>query len=137
MKDNDQKEMKEFNISKDISDYELLQFIQCIEENDMIKAPIQMKEEILKKSKSPVIRIAVESKKVSKKVQFFWYSLKISAAVAIALTLLIFISIPANFVPSVKTGPVNKEWNITEKIYDRSTQVSDILYKFSNKILFF
>ena len=137
MKDDDQKEMKEFNISKDISDYELLQFIQGVEKNDMIKAPIQMKEEILKKSKSPVIQIAVESKKVSKKVQFFWYSLKISAAVAIALTLLIFISIPANFVPSVKTGPVNKEWNITEKIYDRSTQVSDILYKFSNKILFF
>ena len=137
MKDDDQKEMKEFNISKDISDYELLQFIQCVEENDMIKAPIQMKEEILKKSKSPVIRIAVESKKVSKKVQLFWYSLKISAAVAIALTLLIFISIPANFVPSVKTGPVNKEWNITEKIYDRSTQVTNILGKFSDKILFF
>lgn len=137
MKDDDQKEMKEFNISKDISDYELLQFIQCVEENDMIKAPIQMKEEILKKSKSPVIRIAVESKKVSKKVQLFWYSLKISAAVAIALTLLIFISIPANIVPSVKTGPVKKEWNITEKIYDRSTQVTNILGKFSDKILFF
>ncbi len=137
MKDDDQKEVKEFNISKDISDYELLRFIQCVEENDMIKAPIQMKEEILKKSKSPVIRIAVESKKVSKKVQLFWYSLKISAAVAIALTLLIFISIPANIVPSVKTGPVKKEWNITEKIYDRSTQVTNILGKFSDKILFF
>ena len=137
MKDDDQKEMKEFNISKDISDYELLQFIQCVEENDMIKAPAQMKEEIIKTSKSPIIRIAVESKKVSKKVQFFWYSLKISAAVAIALTLLIFISIPTNFVPSVKTGPVKKEWNITEKIYDRSTQVTDVLGKFSDKILFF
>lgn len=137
MKDDDQKEMKEFNISKDISDYELLQFIQCVEENDMIKAPAQMKEEIIKMSKSPIIRIAVESKKVSKKVQFFWYSLKISAAVAIALTLLIFINIPANFVPSVKTGTVKKEWNITEKIYNKSTQVTDILGKFSDKILFF
>ena len=137
MKDDNQKEMKEFNISEDMSDYELLQFIQRVEENDMIKAPAQMKEEIIKMSKSPVIRIAVESKRVSKKVQFFWYSLKISAAVAIALTLLIFINLPADFVSSVNTHPVEKEWNITEKIYNKSTQVTNTLGKFSDKILFF
>ncbi len=67
--DNQISENKEFRISKEMSDYELLEFVQAVEKNEMLIAPVYMKDNIMKRSNNPVIRIAAESKKVSKKIQ--------------------------------------------------------------------
>ncbi len=133
--DNQISENKEFRISKEMSDYELLEFVQAVEKNEMLIAPVYMKDNIMKRSNNPVIRIAAESKKVSKKIQLFWYSLKISAAVVIALSLLIFIGMPKDFIPQVKQEEIRKEFDFAEKLYQKSVQVTSSLENVSNKII--
>ena len=127
----------ELKFTKEMNEYEIMQLIESVEENELLHAPTHMKEEILLKSKSPVIQLAIESKRVSKKVQLFWYSLKISAAVVVALTLLVFLNMPKDFIPlQVQQNSEKMEWNLTEKLYRESTQVTSILGDISEQILF-
>lgn len=124
-------------ITKEMSDYELMQFIQSVEKDSLIKAPAHMKEEILLKSRKPVVALEVETKKVSKKVQLLLYGLKVSAVAAAALTLLVFSSFPMDSVVEKlpKTEETKREWNITENLYKGSNKVTSILGNVADKMV--
>ncbi len=63
------------------------------------------------------------------------YSLKISPAFVIALSLLIFIGMPKDFIPQVKQEEIRKEFDFAEKLYQKSVQVTSSLENVSNKII--
>lgn len=64
------------------------ELIRQVEEEGLIKAPAHMKQEILERSQRVDYQLAVTSRKVSKQMQLFFYSLKVGAAVVTALFLL-------------------------------------------------
>ena len=126
-----------YSLKKDMSDYELMQFIESIEENSLIKAPAHMKEEIMQKSKNPMVQITVETKRVSKKLQLFLYGLKVSAVAAAALTLLVVSSIPMNNAtePKPREPEKRQEFNITESLLNGSNKVTGFLGNVADKMI--
>ncbi len=134
----EQKDMVQelLNCKTSLDDAQLMELISEVEANEMLQAPAHMKEEILQKMKNPAVVLTVQTKKVSKKVQLFLYSLKISTAVAVALTAIVAISMPVDtvkIVPSQETS--RQEWNITERIYEKSNSITTLLGDFSNQML--
>lgn len=67
------------------------QLIRQVEAEGLIKAPAHMKQEILERSRRVDYQLAVTTKKASKQMQLFFYSLKVGAAVATALFLLFMV----------------------------------------------
>ena len=67
------------------------QLIRQVEKEGLIKAPAHMKQEILERSKRLDYQLAVTTRKVSKQMQLFFYSLKVGAAVVTALFLLFMV----------------------------------------------
>ncbi len=126
---------EEFHISKEMSDAELMQFIQSVEENDMIVAPSYLKESILQKSKSPIVQLTVETRKVSKNVQLFFYGLKVSAAAAAAITLLVFSTFQKDYaIPEFDRQISNKEWDVTGKIFRGTTELTNKIGSFTDQM---
>lgn len=124
------------NCKTSLDDAQLMELMSEVEANEMLRAPAHMKEEILQKMKNPAVVLTVQTKKASKKVQLFLYSLKISTAVAVALTAIVAISMPVDtvkIVPSQETS--RQEWNITERIYEKSNSITTLLDEFSNQML--
>ena len=83
---------------QDMLDAYTLDLIWQVESEGLIKAPVHMKAEILERSQRPDYQIALQTRQISKKMQFFFYSLKVGAAVVTALLLLFMIpkEIPQN-----------------------------------------
>mgnify|MGYP006865384928 CR=1 FL=1 len=67
------------------------QIIRRVEAEGLIKAPAHMKQEILERSERIDYQLAVTTRKVSRQMQLFFYSLKVGAAVATALFLLFMV----------------------------------------------
>lgn len=65
--------------------------IRQAEEEGLISAPVHMKQEILKRSQSLDYQISVQARQISKRMQFLLYSMKVGAAVAMALFLLFMV----------------------------------------------
>lgn len=119
-----------------MSDYELLQYVAAIEQDNMLHAPVYMKDEILRKSQSPVVQLTVTTQKMSKKMQLFRYSLRVSAAVVGALAFLVVLSMPSDFVTShiPKKEGTKTEWNIANTLYSGSNQVTSFLDDITSSI---
>lgn len=75
---------------RDLDDY-TEQLIRQAEAEGLIKAPAHMKQEILERSRRMDYQMAVTTRKVSKQMQLFFYSLKVGAAVVTALFLLLMV----------------------------------------------
>ena len=131
------KQNKKYSLSNDMSEFELMQFIQAVENDSMLKAPSNMKDEILKKSKKPVVAMEIGTKKVSKKLQLFLYGLKVSAVAAAALTLLVLSSYPMDSIMEKlpKKEEAKQEWNITENLYEGSNRVTSILGNVADRMI--
>ena len=67
------------------------QIIRQVEAEGLIKAPAHMKQEILERSERIDYQLAVTTRKVSRQMQLFFYSLKVGAAVVTALFLLFMV----------------------------------------------
>ncbi|MCI9384696.1 MAG: hypothetical protein HFI24_10930, partial [Lachnospiraceae bacterium] len=80
----------EYDKIKDLDAY-TEQLIRQVEKEGLIKAPAHMKQEILERSKRLDYQLAVTTRKVSKQMQLFFYSLKVGAAVVTALFLLFMV----------------------------------------------
>lgn len=65
--------------------------IRQVEEEGLIPAPAHMKQEILKCSQSLEYQVRVQTRQIPKKLQFFFYSMKVGAAVVTALFLLFMV----------------------------------------------
>ena len=80
----------EYEKIRDLDDY-TEQLIRQVEAEGLIKAPAHMKQEILERSRRMDYQMAVTTRKVSKQMQLFFYSLKVGAAVVTALFLLFMV----------------------------------------------
>ncbi|MEG0813560.1 MAG: hypothetical protein RSE05_03875 [Clostridium sp.] len=72
--------------SEELADY--------IERYELITAPKHLKDSILEQSHQPSVQLIAGSNQISKKLQFFYFTLKVSGAVLCALMML---SIVPNF----------------------------------------
>lgn len=126
-------------IKENMSDAELDAFILYIEETEMLNAPKNLKQRILDESRKEKVQINSlnetkrKMKKMSAKVEFFTYTLKISAAIAAAIFLLAFIdtdSVPAFSEPK---RDMERKTMVTF-LNEKSNEWSDKLNQFSNML---
>lgn len=132
-------------IKEKMSDEQMEAFIAYIEENEMIQAPKNLKEKILQERENEASRIKAakimtqkiitqkKMKKASAKAQFFIYSLKISAAMAAAVLLLIFIDTDSTPVFSVPKQDMERK-SIVALLNEKSNEWSSKLNQFSNML---
>lgn len=94
-----------------------LELIRQVEAEGLLKAPVHMKAEILERAKRPEYQIALQTRRISRKMQFLFYSLKVGAAVATALLLLFAVprEIPQNDGFYAKEPGVKREASIGEQ----------------------
>ena len=65
--------------------------IRQVEAEGLISAPVHMKQEILERSRSLDYQLRVQTRQIPKKLQFLYYSLKVGAAVVMALFLVMMV----------------------------------------------
>ena len=65
--------------------------LRQVEAEGLIPAPAHMKQEILERSRSLDYQIRVQTRQIPKKLQFLYYSLKVGAAVVMALFLVMMV----------------------------------------------
>lgn len=108
-------------------------FLLYIEENEMITAPKNLKDKILNEFEVREMQMesARKRKNMSAKVQFWLYSLKISAAVAAAIFLLAFVDTNSIFAPSVSKKDTDRKTMVTF-LNEKSNQWSSKLSSFSD-----
>jgi uncharacterized protein YuzB (UPF0349 family) len=109
-------------------------------EGEMITAPRDLKENILKATKRPEVQLAIKVKQTSKRMQLLLYSLKVGTATIGALLLLVFTMNFSNFSSTENVSkyfPNNTEDNIsmTTTIKDIMNSISDSMLDFSNNII--
>lgn len=122
-------------IKKNMSDEEMDAFLLYIEEMEMIEAPGNLKEKILRESENKKIQTELEQKRKqhSAKIQFLLYSLKISAGVIAAVFLLAFIdtdSITAFSMPE----RINERKTVVTYLNEKSNEWSYKLNQFSKML---
>lgn len=64
------------------------QFADYIEQQELLTAPVHLKSSVLERCKDLDVRIIAGSNQLSKRLQLFYFSLKVGAAVLCALTML-------------------------------------------------
>lgn len=107
---------------------------------DLIPAPRDMKENILKATKRPDIQIAVKSREVSKRIQLLLYSLKVGTAAIAAIALLV---LSMNFqtilsdAKSFNYSSISRENKtpLTDTIRENMNNISKNILDFSNNII--
>lgn len=116
-----------------LDDYELDMFIKMIEKDYLIQAPKQLKKEILTASKSLQVQSALAKNRASARIELFWYSLKITAAVAGSL---FFFSAIDRGIPIIRPE-INwtPQISVVEMMDQGSSQVTGMLSKFADKIV--
>lgn len=120
-------------IKENMTDQEMDAFVSYIEENEMISAPKNLKDKILNQSNNQKVQMELKKKQkdMSAKVQFWLYSLKISAAVIAAVFLLAFIDTDFILVSTVSKKDTDRKTIVTylnEKSNQWSSKLSN-LYK--------
>jgi hypothetical protein len=120
------------------------QFAACFSE-ELISAPRDMKENILKAVKRPETQLAVTVKETSKKMQLFIYSLKVGTATIAALLLLLLSVNLTNFAVSpdkwaqqsdTETTDKNEEnVPLTSAIRNEMDSICNNILDFSNSIM--
>ena len=123
---------KRFLVSKEMSDAELLLFIQNVEETALYQAPENMKEQIMIEMNRIDIQFAVRKSAVSKNIQFWIYSLKISAAMICAISFLLLGNLDSFL--NVQKEKKEEKISITSLLHEKSNGWSEDLQNFSNGI---
>lgn len=75
-------------------------------ELEPLHAPARMKSEIMEKLNRPGVKLAAQSCRLSRRLEFFYYSLRVGAAVLCSLTLLSVVSpaLPGSLAPSAASS---------------------------------
>ena len=97
---------------------------------EMITAPRDLKDNILKATKRPEVQLVIKAKETSKRMQLFLYSLKVGTATIGALLLLVF---TMNF-SGVGNTPKDFYNNNKDKI-SMTTTIKDVMDTISNSML--
>ncbi|MDF2941496.1 MAG: hypothetical protein K0S01_354 [Herbinix sp.] len=102
---------------------------------EMITAPRDLKDNILKATKRPEIQLAIKAKETSKRMQLFLYSLKVGTATIGALLLLV---LTMNFSNFSNTGYEPKDfYNSSEDKISMTTTIKNVMDNISNSMLDF
>jgi hypothetical protein len=109
----------------------------------LIKAPLDLKANILKATKLPEVQIAAKVKETSKRMQLFLYSLKVGTATVCALLLLLFtmnyskIPIKLNL-PEITAVQMTTETkdniSLSSKMRDKIDTIGNNMLDFTNDI---
>lgn len=112
------------NRKKEESYRDTLELIRQVEAEGLIRAPGHMKEEILKRSERIDYRLSVQTKKLSKNAEFLLYSMKVSAAVVMALFMIFLV--PADL-SVIKEAPVQgREQSIGERMDEEIREMNQM-----------
>ena len=120
------------------------QFASMMSE-DLMEAPKEMKENILRATRRPEVQLEVRLKKTSRRMQLFLYSLKVTAATAAALLILIFtmrytdmtpdLTKPDHIITSAVEAKQGNYVPITAVIRDNLDTLNKSILNFSNNIM--
>ena len=118
-------------------DYCMEQFADYIEEQELLSAPRYLKEDILKKSRQLDVQIVAKSNQASKKLELFYYALKVGFATVFALVFLIMA--PSLAGPSFSTGIAHasgthyREAKPFSRLYEQALDITDIINGITNQ----
>jgi hypothetical protein len=110
-----------------ISDLELNKLIQEVENHSMAKAPKNMKEAIIKRSKCFDVKMVRKKYQMSKEMQLFFYSFKVVTAVFWALVLL-------NLAGAVKPMEISQEVSTLKSTQSVTLVINETTTKWSGSI---
>lgn len=111
----------------------------CLSE-EIIVAPRDMKDNILRATKRPEVQLVTKARETSKRVQLLWYSLKVGTATVGALLLLLLVmnfSEPGTMSQVPRNIPISNKstYSLPEAIRDNMDHISSKMLDFSNKIM--
>ncbi len=112
----------------------------------MLPAPRDLKDNILTATRRPEVQLAIKARETSKRMQLFFYSLKVTTATVAALLMLI-LTMNASYLPDSGTtqpenpglheGPFSAEehFSLSDTLRDKMYKLSDSMQDFSNNII--
>ena len=105
------------------------QLIRQTEAEGLIKAPAHMKQEILERSRRVDYQLAITTKRLSKQMQLFFYSLKVGAAVAAALFLLFMVpkELPQTEPMAPREAARQQEETLNRRLNNGMQEISQML----------
>lgn len=138
----DLKEQKEM-LAKKTEQEEWIQILERLSSNENLdvqmsasrQAPAYLKEQILERKAMADVQAAAAVHRTSKKMQLFYYSLKTAVAVAAALLLLFSVSGYEENRVAAPTKKENVAGQLTRKMNDGSSRITDFLSEFSYRIV--
>jgi len=112
-------------------------------EEEIIKAPMDMKSNILKAVKRPDVQLAVKASETSKRMQLFLYSLKVgTATIGALIVLMLTLNFSNNITNAVqwsmpRSVPISEEskTSLTFEIRKNMDNLSNSITKLSNNIM--
>lgn len=112
-------------------DFCVEQFADYIEAQELLAAPRYLKEDILKRSHQFEVQIVAKSNQVSKKLELFYYTLKVGFAAVFAIAFLAIapsLTSPA-FPTPIAYGPVSQsqEPRPFSRLFDGALRITDKL----------
>lgn len=110
---------------------------------ELLKAPRDLKANILRATRRPEVQIEVKARETSKRMQLFLYSLKVCTATVCALLLLLFsmniysVSVPWNTADHISSEEEQEHINksLTSAIRDGVDKINSSMLNFSNTII--
>lgn len=118
-------------------DFCMEQFADYMEDQELLAAPRYLKEDILKRSQQFEVQIIAKSNQASKKLELFYYALKVGFAAVFAIAFLVIapsLTSPS-FSPKIDYGPVSQSQNQPfERLFQGVEHITNRLNDFTNQL---
>lgn len=122
-----------------LTEKELHALIAEVEASGMLRPPVDFKQNVMEKTKRADVQLIVQTQKMNKGLQLFFYSLKIGMAAAMALFFLFWV--PQDFSlpqmgPSIETRREMEPKETMAEKWDRGTEeMAEQLKNFAEQLL--
>lgn len=125
---------------RELTEAELEALISQVEAEGMLRAPVGLKSRVMEKTRRMDVQMIVRTQELPKRLSFFWYSVKITAAAAAAMFLIF--AIPQDLgMPDLSTLPaMETEWDggprktLAEKVDQKAAEVAEQVNKLARKL---
>ena len=118
-------------------DFCMDQFADYMEDQELLTAPRYLKEDILKRSHQFEVQIIAKSNQASKKLELFYYALKVGFAAVFAIAFLVIapsLTSPA-FSSRIESGPVPPgQEQPFERLFDGVEKMTNRLNDFTKQL---
>lgn len=124
----------------ELTEAELTALIAQVEAEGMLRAPVGLKSQVMEKTKRMDVQLVVRTQKLPKRLSFFWYSVKITAAAAAAMFLVF--AMPQNLgMPQVSAPPaMETEWEtgpkktLSQKMDEKAEEMAEQVSRLARRI---